>query len=276
MRTPGKGRRPFPVARRLLSLGIVCALVLICASTLAAATSSSSAAAQLTARLTKTSFAGAQAGSVKLTYTFSKPSKSFSYALSLKKGKKWQAVKSLKRKGSFKGSKTATVKTLFAGKPVKVGSYRLKLTADKGSKLLNFKVVGSASPTVLISGPTSTKDTSVSFTVSGSVDDLEPGQTKPIALTLTNPNSAQIFVTELTMTVSTDSTPSGCASASNLQVTQSSASSASPIAVPAGGSVTLTSAPLAPQITLLNLPDANQDACKDVTFTLTYGGSAHS
>jgi len=35
-----------------------------------------------------------------------------------------------------------TVKKIFAGKTVEVGSYRLKLSADGGSKLLSFKVVG--------------------------------------------------------------------------------------------------------------------------------------
>jgi hypothetical protein len=49
-----------------------------------------------------------------------------------------------------------TVKKLFARTPVKVGSYRLKLSADGGSKLLGFKVVTSASPpsTPPGSGPT--------------------------------------------------------------------------------------------------------------------------
>jgi len=41
-------------------------------------------------------------------------------------------------------------------------------------------------------------------------------------------------------------------------VTQSNVSAANPIAVPAKGSMTLRSAPSAPQITLLNLPGVNQ------------------
>ena len=39
-----------------------------------------------------------------------------------------------------------TVKKVFAGKPVKVGRYRLKLSADGGSKLLSFKIVTAAKP----------------------------------------------------------------------------------------------------------------------------------
>ncbi len=276
MSSSGRNKCLLPSARRILSLGLVCVSALICTSTLAIAASSSSAAAQLSARLTKTSFAGSQAGSVKLTYTFSKPSKRFGYLLTFKQGKKWQTVKSVKQNGEFTGSKTATVKTLFAGKPVKVGNYRLKLSADTGSKLLIFKVVKSAAPTISIAPASQNSGTGVNFTITGGVGSLEPGQTKPIALTLTNPNSVQIFVTQLALTVSADSTPSGCASASNLQITQSSVTSASPIAVPASESVTLTSAPLAPQITFLNLSDVNQDACQNVVFTLTYSGSAHS
>ena len=51
---------------------------------------------------------------------------------------------------------------------------------------------------------------------------------------------------------------------------------ADPITVPARGSVTLTSAPRAPKITLLNLPGVNQDVCKNKSFALTYSGSASS
>jgi hypothetical protein len=110
----------------------------------------------------------------------------------------------------------------------------------------------------------------------GGVRNLMPGVTKTIALTLTNPNGIPIYVTALTVTVSTDSTPPGCTSEGNLQITQSNVSSADPIAIPANGSVTLTSPPRAPQITLLNLPNVNQDACKSKVFDLTYSGSARS
>lgn len=119
----------------------ICALALVGSCGLAGATSSKDSAARISAHLTKTSFKSAQAGSVKLIYKFSKPSKSFSYLLTFKKGSKWQKVKSVKKTGTFKGSKSMTVKKVFAGKSVKVGYYRLKLTSDGGSKLLSFKVV---------------------------------------------------------------------------------------------------------------------------------------
>jgi hypothetical protein len=114
------------------------------------------------------------------------------------------------------------------------------------------------------------------FRITGGVGNLAPGVAMAIRLTLTNPNDVPIFVTALTVSIAADSTPPGCISASNVQLTQSNASGASPIAVPAGGSVTLTSAPRAPQIMLLNLPGVNQDVCKNKSFALTYSGSARS
>ena len=114
------------------------------------------------------------------------------------------------------------------------------------------------------------------FRITGGAGHLAPGVRFPLQLTLTNPNGAPILVTSLTVTISADSTPPGCTSAANIQITQSNASSSNPITVPANGSVTLTSTPRAPQIELLNLPDVNQDVCKGKTFTLSYSGSAHS
>lgn len=38
------------------------------------------------------------------------------------------------------GQVTLTVKKLFAGKPIKRGGYRLKLSADRNSKTLRFKI----------------------------------------------------------------------------------------------------------------------------------------
>ena len=114
------------------------------------------------------------------------------------------------------------------------------------------------------------------FSITGGVGSLMPGVDTAIRLTLTNPNIVPIDVTALTVTMAADSTPSGCSSASNVQLTQSNASSADPITIPAKGSVTLTSAPRAPKIMLLNLPGVNQDVCKNKSFALTYSGSARS
>ena len=78
------------------------------------------------------------------------------------------------------------------------------------------------------------------------------------------------------MAVSKDGDPVDCTSRDNIRITQSNASGADPIIIPAGGRMTLTSAPRAPQITLINRSDANQDACKSKVFSLVYSGSAHS
>ena len=131
-----------------------------------------------------------------------------------------------------------------------------------------------ASPT-----PPSTNNASTTgpdFSITGGAAHLAPGALVPIRLTLTNPNDNPIYVTALTVAIAPDSSPPGCKSAANIRITQSNASTANPIAVSARASVTLTTAPRAPQITLLNLPDVNQDVCKGKSFVLTYGGSAHS
>ena len=86
--------------------------------------------AKISAHLTKTSFTSAQASSVKLIYRFSKKSDGFSYLLTFKKSSKWQTVNSVKKKGSFNGSKSVAAKKIFAGKPIKVGSYRLELSSN--------------------------------------------------------------------------------------------------------------------------------------------------
>lgn len=114
------------------------------------------------------------------------------------------------------------------------------------------------------------------FGISGSVSGLLPGVTRPIKLVITNPNGVAIYITKLTVTLPANSTPPGCTSADNLALVQSDASTANPIMVPASGSVTLSAAPRAPQVTLLNLPSVNQDACKGKKFALTFSGSAHS
>jgi alpha-tubulin suppressor-like RCC1 family protein len=104
----------------------------------------STGAAKISAHQTETRFTSSQAKSVKLFYTFSKPSKSYSYRLSVRKGKKWQLVKGVtkvKTKSKFRGQRKATVKKLFANEPVRIGRYRLKLSIARSSKLLGFSVV---------------------------------------------------------------------------------------------------------------------------------------
>lgn len=102
------------------------------------------AAGQISARLSEKVFTSGQAVSIKLIYRYSKPTRAFAYRLDFKAGAKWQPVRSArstKKKGYLRGPQTVTVKTLFAGKAVRLGSYRLELRIGSGSKLIGFKVV---------------------------------------------------------------------------------------------------------------------------------------
>ena len=138
-------------------------------------------------------------------------------------------------------------------------------------------IISTPSSSGLVIGAGLAQVAGVDFTISGdAVADLKLGVATVIRLTLTNPNDVPIYVTALTVAVTTDSRPAGCRTQDNVRITQPGVSSSDPIAVPAGGVVTLASAPRAPQITLLNLPDVNQNPCKGKVFDLAYTGSAHS
>ena len=106
-----------------------------------------------------------------------------------------------------------------------------------------------------------------------SLSPLYPGA-PPIALplTVTNPNPAPILVTGLRVATAAD--PAGCSSVDNLALVQSNASSASPLKVPADGSIQLPAGRvLAPTIQLRDRP-VNQDACKNARFPLEFSGVA--
>jgi hypothetical protein len=97
-----------------------------------------------------------------------------------------------------------------------------------------------------------------------------PAQALP--LTITNPNPVPIFVTGLQVRATAD--PPGCGSAENLVLGESSASSATPIEVPASGSMSLPApGASAPTIQLRDLP-VSQDACQRAQFPLAFSGTA--
>ncbi|HEX3392021.1 MAG TPA: hypothetical protein VHS55_05625 [Solirubrobacteraceae bacterium] len=135
----------------------------------------------------------------------------------------------------------------------------------------NVSVVTSYSWTVVKNGQPK------SFTINGSLPGLlSPGVSRPLPLTISNPNNVQIYVTSLTVSVQPGSTKPGCDGPTNLQVTPSSASSTNALTVSAYGQVTLPAGPVsAPQVLMKNL-SSNQDACKGASFTFTYSGIAHS
>ena len=122
-----------------------------------------------------------------------------------------------------------------------------------------------------------TQQTGQPFTISGNAPNpLYPGApASPIAVTLTNPNSAPIYVTSLTASLGATGLPAGCSSAW-FQIAQSSVSTTTSVQVPANGSVTLPAqGASAPSIQLVDSHTA-QDACQGARLTITYTGSAHS
>jgi hypothetical protein len=118
-----------------------------------------------------------------------------------------------------------------------------------------------------------TKPFSVIPELSG-LEPLYPGAA-PIELPLriANPNPVPIVVTALRVAVASD--PTDCDSDSNLELEPSDVSSRRPLRIPAGRSVRVPSKRiLAPTIRLRDLP-VDQDGCKDVSFPLTFSGTAH-
>jgi hypothetical protein len=115
------------------------------------------------------------------------------------------------------------------------------------------------------------------MTVEGNLaGQLAPGVSRPLALTLTNPNSKAVYITSLTVTAGEQSTNPGCDAPTNLQITQSNVSESNPAKIPARGKLALPSGSVtAPQVLMKNLP-VNQDACKGATFTFNYSDSGHS
>lgn len=163
--------------RRIRALAI--AGVGVACITVIAAPAIASARTTITARLTSKSFTVAQAAQVKLNYRLSPASKRFAYRITMKSGSAWQTVKT----GTLKGAKSITVKRLFAPRTVKVGTYRLRISAARANRVLPFTVItaassptpgGAVSPTAGswastgvsgLYGSTPVKITGVSFTV---------------------------------------------------------------------------------------------------------------
>ena len=115
------------------------------------------------------------------------------------------------------------------------------------------------------------------FTIAGDAPGLlyPGGPPRPIALTLGNGSDAPIYVTGLTVSVLPASLPAGC-SGSGFALSQSDVSAATPLQVPAHGSVSLPAQGVsAPRLQMLDLP-SDQRACENAVLRLTYAGSAHS
>jgi hypothetical protein len=112
--------------------------------------------------------------------------------------------------------------------------------------------------------------------VVGSADGITLGETRSVAITIDNPNSVPIYVTQLTVAL-TANAGSGTCSATNFSPTSWNAgSSVDELIVPANATNFAVPSGDQPQLTLVPDPDNSQDDCKTKTFTLSFGGSAHS
>ena len=145
--------------RRLLLLTVVVLLA-------SAGTASSSSSAKLSCHLTKKSFTSSRASTVKLVCSFPVRTKSLSSRLTIKSGKKWKQVKSLKLKVK-KSPYSTSAKKLFGSRTVKVGSYRLKISSVKSSKTLSFTVT---KPTIEPKKPIGPTVQPIGLTVTNSND----------------------------------------------------------------------------------------------------------
>ncbi len=117
-----------------------------------------------------------------------------------------------------------------------------------------------------------------SFTIAGTAAGLlAPGVTQPVNLTLTNPNSQTLSVTNLTVTVQSvtrAASATGTCSTADYAVVQYRGPY--PLSVPANSSSTLSGLGVAqqywPQLQMIDAP-TNQDGCKGAAVALAYAGS---
>ena len=113
------------------------------------------------------------------------------------------------------------------------------------------------------------------FAVAGDISDLAPGLWREVPVQVSNPNGVPIRLTGLTLSVAPDSTPPGCATAANVEVRQPRFVAGLVVPVPSRATVTLpTEGVSAAAIRLRDLPDVNQDVCKNKAFTLTWSAVA--
>lgn len=113
--------------------------------------------------------------------------------------------------------------------------------------------------------------------VAGSVNALEPGQTDPVPLTIDNPNSVAIYVTQLTLTISANASSGSCNVAANFTPGNWNASIPTPeFVVPANATGFVVAAADLPTITMAQSDVNDQTNCVSKGMALTFGGSAHS
>jgi hypothetical protein len=163
------------------------------------------------------------------------------------------------------GSTSATL-NIQTTSSTSTGTYTLTIT---GSGTINGSTVQRmASATLAV-------QQAQSFRLSGDLGTkLSPGVKVPLNMTLNNPYSFNLQVTNLAVVVEEATSNSGCSGSKNFKVTQFSGTY--PITI-APGSSTLSAAVANsaqwPQVQMLDL-STNQDVCKNATLHLDYSGSA--
>ena len=148
------------------------------------------------------------------------------------------------------------------------GSYNLVIT---GTATINGQAASRSAAVTLI------VQKSQSFQITGNLGaQLAPGIKAPLDLTLSNPHNFDLKVTNLAVAVEEATSRAGCSGTQNFGITPIPPSRY-PITLPARQTKTLAQLGVAegdrPQVEMLNRP-WNQDACKNATITLAYGGSA--
>ncbi len=138
------------------------------------------------------------------------------------------------------------------------------LAATTGA-LPNQSQRASAAPLAAGTDFTITSAISSSATAADLPARLYPGVTRYLWYTVSNPLTEPITVTALG--ISNIDAPASCPTA-NLDLGDPTFAGA--LVVPAGTSLTV---PAPKPISLINLPDVNQDACKNITFTFTFTGT---
>jgi uncharacterized membrane protein len=165
------------------------------------------------------------------------------------------------------GSSGATLQ-IDAARDVKTDNYTLTVTGN--ATVSGNSVPRSAAVTLVV-------EETKNFQVAGDLGaPLAPGVKSPLNLSLTNPYDFTLRVTNLAVAVEEGTSRAGCSGTQNFKVTAIPAARY-PIMVPKRQTRTLAQLGLSdsdqPQVEMLNQP-WNQDACKGVTITLDYGGSA--
>lgn len=112
----------------------------------------------------------------------------------------------------------------------------------------------------------------IAIEAAGPAEDLHPGfPAQVLPVRVSNPNDVPVEVTSLTAELPAG--PPSCPP-NGFELKPSNASADSPLAIPAGGSVSLpTDGISAPAIGMLNLP-VNQDACQGARLELIFSGEA--